>query len=69
MMERKRSTLAPLVLATLLLLLGVKALSHGKLQHWLVPDFAASGWSAKLVGVLFVALAVVTLIDCFRRSR
>ena len=68
-MERNRSTWTPLILATLLLLLGVKALSRGKLQHWLIPDFAVSGWSATFVGLLFLALAAVTLIGYFRRSR
>jgi hypothetical protein len=68
-MEPKGNAWGLLVTATLLLLLAVKALSHGKLQHWLVPDFGVSGSAATFVGLLFLALAAVTLIGWFRKSR
>lgn len=67
-MDRKRSPWA-LVTAILLLLLAVKALSRGKLQHWLVPDFGVTGSAATFIGLLFLALAALTLADWLRRSR
>jgi hypothetical protein len=67
-MSAKTNNWGGLLTGLLLLLVGTKALSTGRLGHWFIPEYRTFGSTATLVGVLCLLLGMLTLIDWLRKQ-
>jgi hypothetical protein len=57
-----------LVASVLMILLGIKALTKGHVQHFLMPAFEASGLAATFLGIFCLTLGAISLI-CWLKKK